>query len=150
MLNCGAANGWRQSMRATEWLVSCWCNATGERCSERRQPRRLKRHLPTCAPATFPAGTPAFPPAHDPPCLYKWNETIGPLEDRPGREGTWVYINTDGLGLIEYIHWCDNLELEPILAVWDGSYLSGPVANRTRSTPAWLGALPEGSKQLIS
>ena len=25
------------------------------------------------------------------------------------------------------MHWCQDLELEPILAVWDGFYLSGPV-----------------------
>lgn len=35
---------------------------------------------------------------------WKWNETIGPLTDRPGRPGTWSYQNTDGLGLIEYFH----------------------------------------------
>lgn len=41
------------------------------------------------------------------PYLWKWNETIGPLQDRPGRPGTWGYENTDGLGLIEYLHWCE-------------------------------------------
>lgn len=30
---------------------------------------------------------------------WKWNETIGPVEDRPGRQGTWNYYNTDGLGM---------------------------------------------------
>ncbi len=35
------------------------------------------------------------------PYLWKWNETIGPLIDRPGRPGTWGYYNTDGLGLLE-------------------------------------------------
>lgn len=37
---------------------------------------------------------------------WKWNETIGPLTDRPGRPGTWGYENTDGLGLVEYLHVC--------------------------------------------
>lgn len=46
--------------------------------------------------------------------------------DRPGRPGTWDYPNTDGLGLVEYLQWCDDLELEPILAVWAGFYLNGP------------------------
>ncbi|THX93597.1 putative vacuolar segregation protein [Aureobasidium pullulans] len=46
----------------------------------------------------------------DPPYLWYWNETIGPLKDRPGRPGTWGYQNTDGLGLIEYLHWCQDLE----------------------------------------
>ncbi|EAW14375.1 alpha-L-arabinofuranosidase A [Aspergillus clavatus NRRL 1] len=32
-----------------------------------------------------------------------------------------------GLGLIEYMEWCDNLEIEPILAVWAGLALNGDV-----------------------
>lgn len=35
---------------------------------------------------------------------WRWNETLGDLEDRPGRTGAWTYFNTDGLGLIEYMH----------------------------------------------
>lgn len=38
---------------------------------------------------------------------WKWNETIGPLVDRPGRMGDWTYQNTDGLGLIEYLEWLE-------------------------------------------
>ncbi|OJD40265.1 alpha-n-arabinofuranosidase a [Diplodia corticola] len=51
---------------------------------------------------------------------WKWNETLGPLEDRPGRQGTWGYPNTDALGLIEYFEWCEDMGLAPILGVWDG------------------------------
>ncbi|OJZ92932.1 glycoside hydrolase family 51 protein [Aspergillus luchuensis CBS 106.47] len=51
---------------------------------------------------------------------WKWNETIGDLWDRPGREGTWTYYNTDGLGLHEYFYWCEDLGLVPVLGVWDG------------------------------
>ncbi|KAG9560142.1 glycoside hydrolase, partial [Aureobasidium melanogenum] len=72
-----------------------------------------------------------------PPYLWKWNETIGPLKDRPGRPGTWGYENTDGLGLIEYLHWCEDLELEPVLAVWDGFYLGGPVTPQDQLQP-WI------------
>lgn len=35
------------------------------------------------------------------------------------------YENTDGLGLIEYMWWCQDLGMEPILAVWSGLYLDG-------------------------
>ncbi|KAJ5456013.1 uncharacterized protein N7458_004277 [Penicillium daleae] len=56
---------------------------------------------------------------------WKWNETIGPLTQRPGRPGTWGYENTDGLGLVEYLQWCEDLEVEPVLAVWSGVYLNG-------------------------
>ncbi|KAL9093583.1 MAG: hypothetical protein Q9165_003978 [Trypethelium subeluteriae] len=64
---------------------------------------------------------------NDPPYLWYWNETIGPLKDRPGRPGTWGYENTDGLGLIEYLYWCQDLGIEPILAVWSGLYLDGTI-----------------------
>ncbi|KAJ7083404.1 glycoside hydrolase [Mycena belliarum] len=51
---------------------------------------------------------------------WKWNETIGPIENRPGRVADWGYPNTDGLGLLEYLNWVEDLEAEPILGVWDG------------------------------
>ncbi|KAF8671134.1 Alpha-L-arabinofuranosidase C-terminus [Rhizoctonia solani] len=47
---------------------------------------------------------------------WKWNETIGPIENRPGRQGDWGYANTDGLGLIEYLNWAEDIGAEPILA----------------------------------
>ncbi|KIM98287.1 glycoside hydrolase family 51 protein [Oidiodendron maius Zn] len=56
---------------------------------------------------------------------WRWDRTIGPLTQRPGRPGTWGYPNTDGLGLIEYLQWCDDLAIEPILAIWSGVYLGG-------------------------
>ncbi|KAF7716533.1 Non-reducing end alpha-L-arabinofuranosidase [Penicillium ucsense] len=56
---------------------------------------------------------------------WKWNETIGPLKDRPGRATTWGYEETSGMGLVEYMEWCDDLEMEPILAVWGGFALNG-------------------------
>lgn len=61
---------------------------------------------------------------------WKWNETIGPLVGRPGRESDWHYPNTDALGLDEYLWWCEDMQMTPLLAVWAGkSYgdiLSGP------------------------
>ncbi|KAF7625141.1 putative vacuolar segregation protein [Aspergillus flavus] len=56
---------------------------------------------------------------------WKWNETIGPLKDRPGRATTWSYQETHGLGLVEYMEWCEDLGVEPILAVWGGFALNG-------------------------
>ncbi|KAG2183915.1 hypothetical protein INT44_008926, partial [Umbelopsis vinacea] len=51
---------------------------------------------------------------------WKWNETIGPIETRPGRLGDWGYMNTDGQGLLEYLEMCEDLNMEPVLAVWAG------------------------------
>ena len=64
-----------------------------------------------------------------------WNETIGPLKDRPGRLGTWGYYNTDGLGLHEYLYWCEDLDLEPVFAVWDGLYLDGEIIAENQLQP---------------
>ncbi|KIK93171.1 glycoside hydrolase family 51 protein [Paxillus rubicundulus Ve08.2h10] len=56
---------------------------------------------------------------------WQWNATVGPLVDRPGRMGDWGYINTDGLGLLEYMYLCEDMEMEPIMAVWAGYSLDG-------------------------
>ncbi|EGO29279.1 glycoside hydrolase family 51 protein [Serpula lacrymans var. lacrymans S7.9] len=56
---------------------------------------------------------------------WQWNATVGALVDRPGRMGDWGYINTDGLGLLEYMYLCEDLELQPIMAVWAGYSLGG-------------------------
>ncbi|ERF72007.1 hypothetical protein EPUS_09374 [Endocarpon pusillum Z07020] len=71
----------------------------------------------------------------DPPHRWIWNETIGPLVNRPGRPGVWGYENTDGLGLIEYLWWCQDLNMEPILDVWAGLYLDGPVISEADLAP---------------
>jgi len=47
------------------------------------------------------------------PHYWKWNETIGPLKDRPGMAGVWEYQLTTGLGLVEYMQWCEDMDLEP-------------------------------------
>ncbi|KAG8767929.1 hypothetical protein FRC12_005948 [Ceratobasidium sp. 428] len=49
---------------------------------------------------------------------WKWNETIGPIENRPGRFGNWGYVNTDGLGLMEYFDWIEDMGAEPIFGIW--------------------------------
>lgn len=56
---------------------------------------------------------------------WQWNATVGKLIDRPGRVGDWGYINTDGLGLLEYMYLCEDMEMKPIMAVWAGYSLNG-------------------------
>ncbi|KAJ6454678.1 glycoside hydrolase family 51 protein [Mycena sanguinolenta] len=56
---------------------------------------------------------------------WQWNATVGPLLDRPGRVGDWGYINTDGLGLMEYLNWCEDLGMQAIMAIWSGFSLGG-------------------------
>lgn len=51
---------------------------------------------------------------------FAWKKTLGPLEDRPGHQGPWSYRSSDGLGLLEFLNWCEDLHMEPILAVYAG------------------------------
>ncbi|KAK7034673.1 hypothetical protein VNI00_012315 [Paramarasmius palmivorus] len=44
---------------------------------------------------------------------------------RPGRQGDWGYINTDGLGIYEYLLWCEDLDAEPIMGIYSGYSLQG-------------------------
>ncbi|ORY93499.1 glycoside hydrolase superfamily [Syncephalastrum racemosum] len=54
------------------------------------------------------------------PQRWKWNETIGPLEDRIGRFGDWTYWNTNGQGLLDYMYMCEDMNMIPILDVYAG------------------------------
>ncbi|RAL06952.1 glycoside hydrolase, partial [Aspergillus homomorphus CBS 101889] len=66
---------------------------------------------------------------------WKWNETIGAVVDRPGRQGDWTYANTDALGLDEYLYWCEDMEMEPVLAVWAGLSLGGGIVSGSALGP---------------
>ena len=56
---------------------------------------------------------------------FIWNETIGPLENRPGRRGSWVGYNTEGFGLIELLTFVEDIGALPLLAVYAGYSLDG-------------------------
>lgn len=56
---------------------------------------------------------------------FNWKETIGPLVDRPMHRSPWGYLSTDGLGLLEFLEWCEDLKIEPVLAVYAGYSLQG-------------------------
>jgi alpha-N-arabinofuranosidase len=58
---------------------------------------------------------------------FDWKKTIGPMVDRPTHPGTWSYHSTDGLGLLEFLQWCEDLKMEPLLAVYAGYSLGGEV-----------------------
>jgi alpha-N-arabinofuranosidase len=56
---------------------------------------------------------------------YPWKTTLGPLEQRPGHTGSWGYRASDGMGLLEFLEWCEDLKMEPLLAVFAGYSLRG-------------------------
>jgi alpha-L-arabinofuranosidase len=60
---------------------------------------------------------------------YQWKQTIGPIEKRSGHPGTWGYRSDDGLGLLEFLEWCQDLHMQPLLAVWAGYALDGTHVN---------------------
>jgi alpha-N-arabinofuranosidase len=51
---------------------------------------------------------------------FDWKRTIGPIEQRPGHRSCWGYWSTDGFGLPEFLGWCQDLNMEPVLAVFAG------------------------------
>lgn len=54
------------------------------------------------------------------PERYEWKKTLGPLVERAGHMGPWGYRSSDGLGLLEFFHWCEDLQVEPVLGVFAG------------------------------
>jgi alpha-N-arabinofuranosidase len=51
---------------------------------------------------------------------YQWKKTIGPLVDRPTHPSPWHYHSSDGMGLLEFLEWCEDLHMQPVLAVYAG------------------------------
>lgn len=43
---------------------------------------------------------------------WDWKDTLGPLRYRKGFEGVWDYQQTHGLGLVEYLEWAEDMQLE--------------------------------------
>jgi alpha-N-arabinofuranosidase len=56
---------------------------------------------------------------------FDWKKTLGPLADRPGHMAPWGYRSSDGLGLYEFLLWCENMNAQPVLAVYAGYSLKG-------------------------
>jgi alpha-N-arabinofuranosidase len=51
---------------------------------------------------------------------FQWQKTLGPLVDRPTHAQPWGYGSSDGLGLLEFLEWCEDLHMSPVLAVYAG------------------------------
>ena len=55
---------------------------------------------------------------------FNWKQMIGPVEQRPGHRSCWGYWSTDGFGLPEFLGWCQDIGMEPVLAVFAGYTLN--------------------------
>jgi alpha-L-arabinofuranosidase len=51
---------------------------------------------------------------------FDWKKTIGPSVDRPTHRSPWNYRSSDGMGLLEFLEWCEDLKMQPVLAVYAG------------------------------
>jgi alpha-N-arabinofuranosidase len=56
---------------------------------------------------------------------FNFKETVGDVSQRPGHRSPWGYWSTDGFGLLEFLEWCEDLKMEPLLAVYAGYSLRG-------------------------
>ena len=58
---------------------------------------------------------------------FDWKKTIGPLVNRPTHRSPWRYQSSDGMGLLEFLNWCEDLKMQPVLAVYAGYSLQQEV-----------------------
>jgi alpha-N-arabinofuranosidase len=56
---------------------------------------------------------------------FEWKKTVGQWVDRPTHPSPWHYRSSDGMGLLEFLEWCEDLKIEPVLAVYAGYSLAG-------------------------
>jgi alpha-N-arabinofuranosidase len=54
------------------------------------------------------------------PERFQWKKTIGPWVDRPTHPSPWHYRSSDGMGLLEFMEWTEDLKIQPVLAVYAG------------------------------
>ncbi|MFI5676346.1 alpha-L-arabinofuranosidase C-terminal domain-containing protein [Streptomyces cellulosae] len=75
---------------------------------------------------------------------FNWKNTIGPVWERPGHlDDAWGYWSTDGLGLLEYLHWVEDMRAQPVLAVFAGYTLKGEHVTGAALDPFVQDALDE-------
>jgi alpha-N-arabinofuranosidase len=52
---------------------------------------------------------------------FDWKKTLGDISTRPGHmNDAWHYWSSDGMGLLEFLLWCEELRMEPVLGVYAG------------------------------
>lgn len=46
--------------------------------------------------------------------MYRWEKTVGPIEQRPARRNNWGYNQTFGIGYYEYFLFCEDIGAKPL------------------------------------
>ena len=52
--------------------------------------------------------------------IYRWQDTIGPIEQRRGQPNIWGYHQSVGLGYFEYFQFCEDIGAKPLPVVAAG------------------------------
>jgi alpha-N-arabinofuranosidase len=56
---------------------------------------------------------------------FDWKKTIGPIAQRAGHPGPWRYRSTDGLGLLEFLQWSEDMGSESVIGLYAGYSING-------------------------
>jgi alpha-N-arabinofuranosidase len=57
--------------------------------------------------------------------IFDWKKTVGPIAQRPTHLSPWNYRSSDGMGLLEFLEWTEDMHAQPVMAVFAGFALSG-------------------------
>jgi alpha-N-arabinofuranosidase len=71
----------------------------------------------------FPGGN--YLEGSDKENYFNWKITVGPVAQRPTHLSPWSYRSSDGMGLLEFLEWAQDMHAQPVLAVFAGFTLSG-------------------------
>jgi alpha-N-arabinofuranosidase len=74
---------------------------------------------------------------------FDWKRTVGDPDQRPGHQSPWGYRSTDGLGLLEFMQWAEDVGAEPLVAVFAGYTLNGDYLTADYIDPLVNDALDE-------
>lgn len=64
--------------------------------------------------------------------IYRWKDTIGPVEQRKGQPNIWRYHQSVGMGYFEYFQFCEDIGAKPLPVLAAG--VSCQNSTRTRGT----------------
>ncbi len=63
--------------------------------------------------------------------IYRWKNTVGPLEARKPQRNIWGYHQSAGLGYFEYFQFCEDINAEPLPVVAAGVPCQNSVCSPT-------------------
>jgi alpha-L-arabinofuranosidase len=79
--------------------------------------------------------------------IYRWKDTIGPLERRPTNRNFWGYNQSYGIGFYEYLQFAEDLGAAPLPVVQVG--VNGCGVTRRLTTPGELAPFIQDTLDLI-